>query len=734
MAINVSFNGATIFKPGSYSRTEIDLGGGFPVGPAGLIAVIGEADAGRPGAEEINIANNRFTGDQLVEIRNKYRSGQLVDAASFLFAPAADAAIPSGAQTVWFYKTNASVQASLDLDSLYGTVKSREYGVGGNRVTIKSVLIAETSASVTSDQFDESLIPSGGNFDLYVNGVQHTFTVPLGGIADNAALSAELSDTANWSGSALPADISISVSGVDGQSVVSVSLDSLSSAHQLGWGRSFELVDGSVPVLSSMGLSEGLVSSPVEPSATLTVNQKRDLISEEDTLGGNIVIELGRDTSNIIDSASVSIEESKIVLKEDGVAVYEFPKESFATLRDLVEEISLSTYAGWSVSVSDTLYLQLSLDTLDIVSDVGALSGSGAKPARLKKDANDVALFFELSSLVSIQDQAKAGLPDALAEKSLSGGARGATSSLDIVEALEKFQKFHVNSIVPLFSRDAVDDIADGLTDSGSTYTIAGIHQAVKTHISLMKTTKKRSERQGYVSYKAAYSDVKSQAGVLADARMQLAMQDIRQTDSSGTIKWFQPWALSCLIAGSRAGAPIGEPLTFKFLNCSGIRHTGQAMSTAEEDIVIDFDPDLQAEDAIQSGLTFLEAPQTGGFRVVVDNTTYGRDANWVFNRGNVLYAADIVAFNFRTALENRFVGRKNTVSAADVAGFASSILGTFLAQGITVSTADAPQGYKQLTARIDGNTIKVGVVIKLVEGIDFVLSDITVQRASSEA
>ena len=30
MAINVTFNGATIYKPGAYSEEIIDLGGGFP--------------------------------------------------------------------------------------------------------------------------------------------------------------------------------------------------------------------------------------------------------------------------------------------------------------------------------------------------------------------------------------------------------------------------------------------------------------------------------------------------------------------------------------------------------------------------------------------------------------------------------------------------------------------------------------------------------------------------------
>jgi hypothetical protein len=279
-----------------------------------------------------------------------------------------------------------------------------------------------------------------------------------------------------------------------------------------------------------------------------------------------------------------------------------------------------------------------------------------------------------------------------------------------------------------------VEDIADSLTDAASTYTIEGIHQAVKTHISLMKTIKRRSERQGYLSLKKSYADCREQAGILADARLQLVIQDIRQIDAAGTIKWFQPWALGCLLAGARGGAPIGLPMTFKFFNCSGIRHTAQSMNTPESDVVIDFDPDIQYDDAIQAGITFLESPQTGGFRVVVDNTTYGVDDNWVLNRGNVLYAADIVEFNFRNAMETRYIGVKNTVRASEVKSTAESVLGTFLSQGITVSTGDAPQGFKSLSVRIEGNTIYISVIIKLVEGIDFILSDITLQRATQTA
>lgn len=731
MAINVSFNGATIFKPGSYSRTNIDLGGGFPLGPAGLIAVIGESDAGAPGASEINIAQNRYTADQLVQIRDKYRSGPIADSAAMLFAPAADAAIPSGAQTVWYYKTNASIRALLALASSYGTVRAREWGIGGNRLSYTNTLVAETPATTASTAaFNEALIVAGEKLILHVNGgAANTFTAPA--IADNAALVAAFANAANWSGG-LPAGMTIVVGGVDGASTVTMTQTAAPTQHQLGFGRSFQLAAGAPNLLVKLNLVAGLKTPSVEPSVSTKLDQKRDNIQEEDSMGGNIVLSLGHDGSGGALTASVTIDDDNIILNENASPVYTLPKASYSTLKDLADELNLVSYGGWSAAVANAAYNQLPLSVLDQVTNVGARATLTPQPARIKKDASEVQDFYALSTLAELVTPSEVGLPGALAETLLAGGARGATTPADIVDALEKFEKFHVNSVVPLFSRDATADIADGLTDSGSTYTIAGIHQAVKTHISLMKTTKRRSERQGYLSIKSTYLAAESQAGVLADGRLQLAIQDSRNTDAQGAIRWFQPWAIAAQLAGARGGAPIGEPLTFKFLNLAGIRHTAQAMSTPDANIVTDFDPDLQADQAIQAGITFLEAPQTGGFRVVVDNTTYGRDANFVFNRGNVLYAADIVAFNFRNALENVFIGRKNTISVADVAGVAASTLTTFLAQGITVSTADAPQGFKNLVCRIEGNTIFVQVIIKLVEGIDFILSDITIQRAIS--
>jgi hypothetical protein len=599
MAISTSFNGATIYRPGSYSKTQVDLGGNIPLGRTGLVAIFGEADSGTPGANEVNISNNFYTADRLVEARAKYRSGPIMEALSFLFAPAADGAIPSGAQTVWVYKTNASTRAEK---ALTGTgwsdskVRAIEWGTGGNRATIK--------------------------------------------------------------------------------------------------------IEGS------------------GSTRTITISQKRDLIVETATVGGNTVITLDADDALTITATTVS-------LSVNGGTPTVLPKSDFKTVKQLVEALNLLSPTA-PVAITSSTYNQLSPNVLDHVTAASSV----------KKDAHEVREVFAESQIADlvVTSGATSGLPNAIAETALTGGEKGATTSSDITTALTKFEKIHVNSVVPLFSRDADDDISDSLTDEDSDYEIDAIHQAVKTHISLMKTTKQRSERQGYLSLKSSYATSKEKAGDLADARIQLVIQDVRQIDAAGTIKWFQPWALACLLAGARGGASVGLPMTFKFLNCSGARHTDQAMTTPEEDITLDFDPDTQYEDAIQSGITFLEAPKTGGFRIVVDNTTYGIDDNWVYNRGNVLYAADIVAYNFRNTMETRYVGVKNTLSANEVKSTAASVLATFLSQGITVSSADAAQGFKDLTVTIQGNTINITVTVKLVEGVDFVLNDITLQRASQTA
>lgn len=739
MAINVSFNGATIFKPGAYSKTTIDLGGGFPLSPTGIVAIFGEADAGAPGSAETNIANNVFGPDQLVQIREKYGRGNIVDAASFLFAPGADGAIPSGAQAVYIYKTNASLRAGLDPIEAgttdFGRLRARQWGTSGNQITFKNVLTPETAPTVTGSALTYPVVITSASNDV-INyrlngGAAAVGTIAAASYANAAALAAAID-------SALTGAIDCDASGQSMMLTQAVG----SNLQRDGKGRSFEILAGTAN--SAIGISAGMSTAASEPMATLTVRNPVTTLEESATIGGEVLMTMGRDNTGGATAASVTIGASTVTLAQTSAtpASIVLQKADFPNIQALVDYVN--TLPGWLAAASSIAAGQLSLNILDQVSAAGAFhAASGAMPARIKHDADQVANFFALSSqvelipLASQADVKKVGLPDEQGVPNalyLSGGSKGATTSADIVNALSKFEKFRVNSVVPLMSRDASEDVADQLTDPASSYTIAGIHQAVKTHLSLMSTTKKKSERQGYLSFKGSFTAAKTQIATMAAARIQMVIQDVRQADSEGNIKWFQPWAGAALLAGARSGSPIGNPMTFKYFNMSGIRQTGQPMSTPEQDIVVEFDPDTMYDEAIQNAVTFWEAPQTGGFRLVVDNTTYNKDGNWVYNRGNVLYAADVLAYDFRNQLENIYVGLKNTVSAAEIKSTCEAILATYLAQGITVSTSDAKNGFKQLVVQINGNTVNVSVVVKLVEGIDFVLADITLQRASQTA
>jgi hypothetical protein len=735
MAISVTFNGATIYKPGAYSRELIDLGGGFPLSPTGLVAILGESTSGPPGSTVSDISQNVFTPDQAPAIREIYGSGPLVDACNFLFAPGADGALPGGAQSVYIYKTNASTLASLALANNYGTLDALAYGTSGNLISYADVAVAPVGAQVTSTAtFDTTNIAiQGKTLTIRIQGaastLDNTFTVPVS-VISRATLQTALGMSANWSQTVVPTGIVFMVAGVsDATASLNIAQSATTNSQRNGYGTNFQLTGGTL--LAYVNIPAALYTSASEDMSVITISNTNTTTIETITVGGNIVFELGRNGGV---APKVTISDPTLTLINNSATEYSISLSNFPTLNSLAAYINASTGGNWTASVPNALFGQLPTKALDHVTNLGANGSTIILPAQIKDDAYQVQQDFAASGNVALLNPAVCGLPDPQGTTFLTGGLLGGTTSASITNAINAFQAIHINSIVPLFSRDATADITDGITDSTSTYTIAAIHQSVKSFLSMQASTKSRLECQGYLSLHDTYTNCLTQSQNLADSRIQLVIQDIFQVNSLGQLQWFLPWAGACLLAGARGGAPVGLPMTHKYFNMSGIRQTSQPMSTPESQIVQGFNPNTQFDQAIQNGITFWERPASGGFRLVVDNTTYGADANWVFNRGNVQYAADVLAYDFRTQLEAIFVGVKNTVSASAVKATCDSILTGYLAQGITVSTQDAPNGYKQLVVQIVGNTINVSVVVKLVEGIDFVLATITLQRASSTA
>jgi hypothetical protein len=308
-------------------------------------------------------------------------------------------------------------------------------------------------------------------------------------------------------------------------------------------------------------------------------------------------------------------------------------------------------------------------------------------------------------------------------KKFLAGGAKGASTNSGFQAGFDALLAMRCNTVVPLISRDAADLIPEGLTDPSSTFDVASVNLQALTHCITASNTKNRSERNSYLSVKDTFAASQDAAQDLNHERASMLFQDVEALNSEGEIVQLDPWAAACMVAGIQAGTPVGTPATFKRINANGIMHN-------------DYNSKTQIDLAIDAGLIPLEELETGGFRVVVQNSTYGVDPNFVYNRPSVLYAADYVAYNLRQQLEAIFIGEKaKTGTAEAIKNTVISIMSSFLSEEIIVGDdTNDKLGWKDLLVTIAGNTAKVDITITPVQGIDFVLATITLDDIRQSA
>lgn len=309
------------------------------------------------------------------------------------------------------------------------------------------------------------------------------------------------------------------------------------------------------------------------------------------------------------------------------------------------------------------------------------------------------------------------------AKQFLSGAVRGASANSDFQAGFDMLLAKRCNTIIPLISRDASDLISSGDTDPASAFTVDAVNTQALTHCILASNTKNRSERNCYVSKKDSFANAQAAALDLNHERASMLFQDVEVLASSGDLVFLDPWAAACILGGIQSGTPVGTPATFKLINANGIRHE-------------DYNSKTQIDLAIASGLLPLEEVDSGGIRVVVQNATYSKDANFVFNRPSVLAAADNVAFNLRANLEAIFVGEKaRTGSAEAIKNAVIAVMSTFLQNEIIVGDdTNNGLGWKDLLVTINGNVAIVDITITPVQGIDFVLNRITLDNIRQSA
>lgn len=470
----------------------------------------------------------------------------------------------------------------------------------------------------------------------------------------------------------------------------------------------------------SKSAAPAMLVSSAETEMTITASRSFDNASESFTEGGEIALRIGYTGG----AATVSITDT-LLTTSTGLSL---PLANYTTIQALADYIS--TQAGYTASVGTAALGFLPPQALDRVSSLGVSSNFGTiQPARIKIDAYRMFnAVNEGSRLIQFNDPAEradVGLPTVTSATFLSGGTQGGTSNADVSAAIAALELVDGNFLIPLFSRDASDDIVDGDTDASSTYTIASINAAAKAHVLAMSTFKRRKNRQAISSIQSTFAAQQTASANTASFRVGMTFQNVKDLNADSEIITFQPW-MAAIKAASMQAAGFYRSITNKKVQVSGVTQAAG-----------DFNPknDSQLENALIAGLMPLRKSRTGGFEWVSDQTTYGQDDNFVFNSMQAVYAADTISLTTGQRMEQAFVGQSVADISAQVALTAlDQIMADFLRLKLIAPSDDALKGYKNAKIRIVGNVMLVSVEIKLATSLDFIVIDFLVSPVQQTA
>lgn len=277
----------------------------------------------------------------------------------------------------------------------------------------------------------------------------------------------------------------------------------------------------------------------------------------------------------------------------------------------------------------------------------------------------------------------------------LVGGGDGTTTFNDWQDALDLLRQIRVNTVVVLTGDPAV-------------------HAALAALCVFKGGPNGKSECDGLVGLSGLDGDsvptgeLPTKAEILAQVldlntrHIRACGQSIERFDTFGEQTVFMPWFQAVIGGAMQAGAPVGLPLTNKYLNVLGLAQ-GPSWNPVDD-----------AEDMIQAGLFFAEEIDGVGRRWVRNITTHLSSDNIAFVEASVNQAVNFTAFELRTSME-RIVGMPGfarTITAAK--GAAVNKLTQLVAQGIIVA-------WDALSFTLTDDVLEMSVQVFPVNPVNFV-------------
>lgn len=722
MSQKVLFNGAVLIRPGAATRIDASGFTNVLLSGVGVVGVVGEADGGAP--------NVLKTWSSAAPAIRYYRSGPLAEAAQIAFQPGNDPRIGGGASLLVTVKVNQSTQATL---ALAGTgAISNVTGVG---------VTNQGAAGSTSYTYAVVALLNGG------------FTAATGAAVSSTATGNAILNSTNFNRVAWT-----TVAGNQGFWIYRTA----SGGSPSGTGF-IGAVGTAATTFDDVGLiADGTTAPTVNTTGAAVFLTSKDYgrhtnnISAQITAGatsnGRIVVIKFNDNGVITTETSPSLGDlGKFTLLYTGagtaatVSITTGPGAAlttictgatadnlnlllanFASLADLCTAINATgKYTATPLINNSGQFKPINLDPVTTV-DVKTAA------ATLYAGKFDLVSWINSNSqLVSAVAGGAVGMPTVQGPTFLSGGFRGVTSNTNFTNALALLGTLRVNQVVPLASTDgAQSENQNGniVTDS---YTALSVAAAADAHAAFYSSTIGKSEREAWIGLHLGKTPAISEANLLNDFNAVLVIQQLNLPTSApnfltqgtavGTFIYFPEWATALALACMRGGAPLGEPLTWKYVRAFGLTST------------VDWTVQNDANDLLLNGITVLEQIPAG-IRVIRCLTTYSRDNNDAYTEESVVQAWKDIAFTWRTALENRYTGTRGLLSNVQtVVPYSKVVLNQLRNQGeIADSFVNGVviPGFRNISATLSGDVLTVSGTVSPVEGINFILQTIYIVPA----
>ena len=685
MAVKRTFNGVTLLRTGAFSKTVVQNLSGFPLQPTGIVGIVGEAVGGEPRVLDI------LTKTQIQSAIERYGKGPIVDALSPLTSKAKDSRVPAGCGTVVVYKVNNSTQSTATLkniaDADFIDLTSKNYGLPENQLSLAVAAAADSNAKIDGTVSAPFLGVDidGKTLILKVNGVTYTYTSGLAVDSTAGEMVDDLNDDAKWAPSR---PITASVVSTDKVGIT------LTTPHN-DFGYIY------VDETSELDTVLGITGVDRGDSGARVVSCKKgseELVSPN--LGG--VTGLNIKYVGVADTCKLSIVTEGELLKLKTTCLATAADDLDLDITELTTD-QIVTMVDALAAYEATLVNSFNADRLDMHTDLNIELVAAA----LKKDTYDfVDWFVKYNPWISAAKKAGVnGMVAPIEYVELTGATAGTMTNSDWSDAFLEMKGMRINTVVPLISED-----------KGSV-SVDSVNALCATHVNDASATDGKSERNAYVSKLGTKDEVKEAAKSLANGRVSVAAQDVYYwSETEGEEIWHDPWMYAILCASVQAGTDVGEPITYKLLNASDMRVRDAS-----------WNPKNDADEMIEAGVLVAEELDTGGWRTIVGNTSYGVDSSWVWNRISVIEAADSVAYDLRYNLEAVFTGTKaKTGTAENIGSFIKSRMEIYLKNDwIVGDDLNEGLGYKNLRINLSGATAEINISITPVQGIDWILPTI---------